>query len=122
MRGEIISWVGGSHEFALSVPDLEALQSRCGGDGVGEIHHRLSVGRYSVQDVLATVSLGLESSEITKIRAVEMTRDAAEDHGLNKLSLVALAVLSSALHGWPEDDLKDQGDALGGAGVETPES
>ncbi len=103
MRSESLKWVGGEHQFALTVPLLEALQDRCGGDGIGLIYHRLKAGVMTVQDVLATLALGLEGGGMKKQAAVTLVRTLAEDHGINPLSLPARAILGAALNGWPDE-------------------
>ncbi|MBL4761719.1 MAG: gene transfer agent family protein [Gammaproteobacteria bacterium] len=116
MRGEIIDWVGGEHTFALDLPRLEALQARCNDDGIGLIHHRLQAGLFRVQDVMATVALGLEGGGMERRAAVNLVRRLYEDHGLDKLAIVANTLLSLARYGWPG------GDISGGGGVETPKT
>lgn len=116
MRSETITWVGGEHEFALTVPLLLALEDRCGGDGVGLIYKRLSDGLFKVQDVLATVALGLEGGGMVKTDAVKLTHSQYEDHGLSSMAIVAQAVLGMALSGWPSDAPE------GEDGVETPKT
>lgn len=116
MRSEPITWAGGEHEFALSVPLLLALEDRCNGDGVGLIYKRLSEGLFKVQDVLATVALGLEGGGMKKADAVKLTHTQYEDHGLHALALPAQVVLGLALSGWPKDEPE------GEIGVETPKN
>ena len=112
MRKELIKWAGGEHDFALSVPDLLALQDRCNGDGVGLIYSRLQAGIFGVNDVLAPIALGLERGGMDKRDATTLTRTVFEDNGLNALALTAHAILSVSLNGWPDQE--------GEAGVETP--
>ena len=104
MRTEVLRWAGGEHEFGLSVSDLEALQDRCGGDGVFLVYNRIVGGIATTRDILATTALGLEGPEMSKIDAVKLVRGIAEDQGLNALLLTAQAVLGAALMGWPDQE------------------
>lgn len=119
MRAETLTWVGGEHDFALPLPLLEALQTRCGGDGVGLIHNRLATGMFKVQDVLSTLALGLEGGGMAKQAAVSLTRALYEDHGLHALAIPAFTILGLAMSGWPSQT--DDGPS-GEAGVETPKT
>jgi hypothetical protein len=111
MRSETLNWVGGEHEFALTLPLLDALQQRCGGDGVGLIYKRLVSQEFRTTDVVATLALGLEGGGMAKHDAVRLVHNQYEDHGLFALVLPALGVLGGALQGWPEDEGKPTGEA-----------
>jgi len=111
MRSEVLTWVGGEHPFALTLPLLEALQDRCGGDGVGLIHQRLVTQQYQVSDIIATLALGLEGGGMEKRESNKMVRLLFEDHGLTELLMPALAVLGAALQGWPEQMEKPEAEA-----------
>lgn len=103
MRAETLNWVGGEHDFALTLPLLESLQDRLEGDGVGLIFSRISSGLYKLQDITATVALGLEGGGMKKVDANKKVRALVEDHGIAPLHLTAHAVLGAALNGWPDD-------------------
>ena len=111
MQSQVLKWAGGEHEFALSVKDLLALQDRCNGDGVGLIFQRLQEGKWRVQDIVSTISLGLEGDKFSRVEAQRLVEETALSKGLAELSVIALAVLANALYGYPED--------LGEDGVET---
>ena len=114
MRSEIITWAGGEHAFALTVPLLIALQDRCCGDGVGLIYQRIENGSFKVQDILATLHLGLEGGGMDKREAVKLVYALYEDHGVNALVIPAQVVLALSLNGWPEQETEE-----GEGGVET---
>ncbi|WP_107495645.1 gene transfer agent family protein [Thalassobius sp. I31.1] len=113
MKADTLQWVGGEHAFALPLSSLEALQSRCDGDGVGLIHQRLSSSQFKVSDVVATLALGLQGGGMEQQSAVAKVRDLYEDHGLNALAVTAFAVLSVALNGWPDEGDTASGEATG---------
>lgn len=111
MRSETITWVGGEHEFALTLPLLDALQQRCDGDGVGLIYKRLSQQEFKAADVVSTIALGLEGGGMKKAEAVKMISIKYADHGLYPLVVTAQIILGGALMGWPDDEGKLEGEA-----------
>lgn len=95
-------WAGGEHDFRLSLGGLRALQDACNA-GPFEIRNRLLTQTARVDDVLATLRLGLTGGGMDKDAARKTVESAAENSGLMALILPALSVLTHALVG-PEDD------------------
>ena len=95
-------WPGGEHEFRLTLGHLRALQEACNA-GPFEIRARLLTQTARVDDVLATLRLGLQGGGMDKAAATALVNSTAENTGLMGMILPALAVLTQALVG-PADD------------------
>lgn len=104
MMAETLSliWPGGEHEFRLTLGHLRALQEACNA-GPFEIRARLLTQTARVDDVLATLRLGLQGGGMDKAAATALVNSTAENTGLMGMILPALAVLTQALIG-PADD------------------
>lgn len=108
-----ITWVGGSHDFALPLPLIDALQERCGGDGIGLIYRRLETGQFKYQDVIFSIAFGLHGGGMDRQDAIKKVQGLYEDHGLNKLVVVSMTVIAAALNGWPDVEVEDsQGEGV----------
>ena len=108
-------WKGGEHDFRLTLGHLRALQDLCGA-GPFEIRGRLMTDRARVDDVIATLRLGLQGGGMDKAEAVKLVDATVENHGLMGLILPALSVLTHALIGPEHDPVGD------GEGKETGET
>lgn len=95
-------WAGGEHDFRLTLGHLRALQDACNA-GPFEIRNRLLTQTARVDDVTATLRLGLIGGGMDKPAALKLVETTAENSGLMALILPALSVLTHALVG-PEDD------------------
>ena len=95
-------WAGGEHDFRLTLGHLRALQDACNA-GPFEIRNRLLTQTARVDDVTATLRLGLIGGGMGKPDALKLVETTAENSGLMALILPALSVLTHALVG-PEDD------------------
>ena len=95
-------WAGGEHDFRLTLGHLRALQDVCNA-GPFEVRNRLLTQTARVDDVISTLRLGLQGGGMEKAAATKLVDTTVENHGLMKLVLPALAVLTQALIG-PEDD------------------
>lgn len=104
MRSVEISWRGGSHEFALPIGMLRALQDRTD-SGPVEVLMRLQSGAWKVDDLIAVIALGLEGAGMVRKDAALLVKNEIDDGAITELVLPALAVLSYALYGDPEDSL-----------------
>lgn len=97
-----LTWAGGEHDFALRLEHLRALQDACDA-GPMHILERLSSGRWLVDDVIATIRLGLEGGGMDKADARKLLAKHAEQEPLTAFVLTAQAVLAASLIGVPED-------------------
>lgn len=106
-------WPGGEHEFRMTLGHLRALQDACGA-GPFEIRNRLLTQSARVDDVVATLRLGLQGGGMDKAEATTAVTTAAENSGLMSLIMPALAVLTHALIGPSDDPVGgDEGKATG---------
>jgi len=103
MRGIDLTWSGGEHTFSLNIDLLRALQQRCDA-GPAWVLHRLQTEAWHVDDIIATISLGLEGGGLSKEEARRLTRTHVEESPIAKSVLVAQLILMHALYS--EDDGK----------------
>lgn len=106
-KGKELTWAGGEHEFALPIELLRALQDKCDA-GPAWVLARLGSGQWMVDDVVATIRLGLEGGGMDKERARKLVKQHVEDKPLTLSVLTAQAILMLALYGGEED--VDQGE------------
>lgn len=106
MRGIDLTWAGGEHTFNLDIELLRALQQRCDA-GPAWVLHRLQNSMWHVDDVLATISLGLEGGGLSKDEARRLTKLHVEPPCLARCVLIAQLVLMHALYGEQETDEGD---------------
>jgi len=97
MRGLDLTWAGGEHTFSLTIDLLRALQQRCDA-GPAWVLHRLQTKAWHVDDVLATIMLGLEGGGLSKEEARRLTRVHVENSPIAKSVLVAQLILMHALY------------------------
>ncbi|MGL4311241.1 MAG: gene transfer agent family protein [Paracoccaceae bacterium] len=97
-----IRWVGGEHDFQLTIGDLRALQDQCKA-GPPLILTRLTTSQWMVDDVFAVLRLGLIGGGMEKADARAMVETMAEQYGLMRLATVAQLVLGLALVGVEDD-------------------
>lgn len=107
-KGVDITWAGGEHEFALPIELMRALQDKCDA-GPAYVLARLGSQQWLVDDVVATIRLGLEGGGLDKETARKLTKKHVEDRPLTESVLTASAVLMAALYGGEED--ADSGEA-----------
>lgn len=117
MRSETITWEGGEHEFALSVPLLIALEEKSHDKSIGAILQRLELSYsqnshfYSISDIKDTVSLALEGGGMKKQDAYNLVLGIISERGLYCLLPTAYGILGNALMGWPDDEGKPTAEA-----------
>lgn len=98
-----LTWAGGQHDFALPIELLRALQDKCDA-GPAWVLARLSSKQWMVDDVVATIRLGLEGGGMDKDAARKIVKKHVEDRPLSESVLTASAVLMAALYGGGEED------------------
>lgn len=118
-------WSGGEHQFALKISHLRALQQACDA-GPGMVLQRLETGVWMVDDIIATLRLGLEGGGMDKSEATRLVLRAADIDGLRQLAPTAFIVLSAALSGVKDDPVGErqgvsQTEAAGSSAGSTPE-
>lgn len=110
-----ITWAGGEHAFDLKIEHLRALQDICDA-GPEWVLSRLMTKQWRVDDVVATIRLGLECGGMPKEAARKLVAQHVEARPLTLSVLTAQAVLMLALYGDP-DDQPGEADAGGEAGA-----
>ncbi len=104
-----IRWVGGEHDFCLTIGDLRALQDQCKA-GPPLILTRLTTSQWMVDDVFTVLRLGLIGGGMEKAEARALVERMADQSGLMRLATVAQLVLGLALVGVEDDPVgEDQG-------------
>lgn len=103
-KGVELTWAGGEHEFALPIDHLRALQDKCDA-GPAWVLARLGSNQWMVDDVCATIRLGLEGGGLGKEQARKLVKKHVEDRPLTESVLTATAILMVALYG--NDDEED---------------
>lgn len=102
---------GGSYRFRLAMGELEELQEVT---GVGPYHclRRLLAGEWHLQDVRDTLRLGLIGGGLLANDALKLTRRYVDDRpDWLRNATLAIAVLSAALAGAPEEKSSKKGGA-----------
>lgn len=97
-----LNWRGGEHEFHLRLGEIRALQNTCDA-GPGELHDRMVLGKWRVDEIRETVRLaliggGMEPKDAQKL--VELHVDVGP---WTESALLARALLASFLTGVPDD-------------------
>lgn len=100
--GRDITWAGGEHAFDLKLEHLRALQEICDA-GPEWVLSRLSTKQWRVDDVVATIRLGLEGGGMQKEQARRLVAQHVEARPLTLSVMTARAVLMLALYGDPDD-------------------
>lgn len=108
-----LTWAGGEHSFDLRIEHLRALQDACDA-GPEWVLSRLMTKQWRVDDVVATIRLGLEGGGMGKEQARKLVAQHVESRPLTLSVLTAQAVLMLALYGDP-DDQPGEADAGGDA-------
>lgn len=101
----------GSYRFRLGMGELEELQEAT---GVGPYNclRRLLAGDWHVQDVRDTLRLGLIGGGLSANEALKKTRRYVDERpDWIRNATLAIAVLSAALAGAPEEQSSKKGDA-----------
>ncbi len=102
---------GGTYRFRLAMGELEELQEVA---GAGPYHslRRLLAGDWHLQDVRDTIRLGLIGGGLPANDALKLTRRYVDERpDWLRNATLAIAVLSAALAGAPEEQPSKKGDA-----------
>ena len=97
-----LRWADGDHRFRLPLGQLRELQDKCGA-GPLRIAHRLRGDDWLVDDVREPIRLGLIGAGMKPTEALTLVLRYVDARPLYESVLTALAVLSAALFGVPED-------------------
>lgn len=106
-QAQRIIWPGGEHEFCFAIGELRALEQQCDA-GCMVIFKRLAEGQFKVDDVIATIRLGLRGAGMSERDAMALIdRTLAGEANLYELSTTAARVLAMFI-AWPTDKGEDQ--------------
>jgi hypothetical protein len=97
-----LDWADGTYTFALPIAQLEELQRICDA-GPMVIAERLRHGLWKVEDVHATLRLGLIGGGMAPVEALRLVRTYVQERPWGESALPALAVISAALFGKPDE-------------------
>lgn len=114
MNAQFRPWVGGEHQFRLTLGNLRALQSACDA-GPHEIFERVAGTNWRVDDLFETIRQGLIGGGMSTAQAGPLVTQLFEQHPLHSFKPIATIILLSALVG--DDEGEDEGKA---EGVEPP--
>lgn len=98
-------WGDGSHRFRLAWGQLAELQEKCAA-GPYAILARLHSGDWRIEDISNVIRLGLMGGGAAPTDAITLVRRYVEDTGTHPLLRnlpIAIAILSAALVGAPEE-------------------
>lgn len=114
--GVELAWGDGNHRFRLSIAELEELQEKCDA-GPAYILTRLATQRWRTQDVFETLRLGLIGGGLSPPESLALVKRYGHDRPVAESVLPAIAVLSAAIQGAPDEPLDDDdtGDETGKA-------
>lgn len=105
-----LDWADGTYVFRLAIGQLRELQEKCDA-GPAHIMSRLSSGWWMVDDIVQTIRLGLIGGGLGPIEAMKLVRVYVEERPLVESIMPAIAILSSALVGAPDEDAQKKSEA-----------
>jgi hypothetical protein len=106
--GNVTAELGGEeHEFRLAWGELIELQEKCDA-GPGMVLMRLIANQWRLEDVPTVIRLGLVGGGMEPAAAARLVRRQVEQRpfdigGENGLGILAVKILSAALHGVPDE-------------------
>jgi hypothetical protein len=112
---------GELHEFCLRWGELMELQEKCDA-GPGIVLMRLIANQWRMEDVPAVIRLGLVGGGMTPTAAARLVRTQVEEQphnigGPDGLGILAVRVLSAALHGAPDEPVGKAGETRNGSTI-----
>ena len=99
-----LDWADGTYSFRLGWGELAKLQEACDA-GPLVVLERLAGGTWRVEDISATIRLGLVGGGMEPATALKMVRAYVEARPPAESLLAAQAILSVACYGAPEEDV-----------------
>ncbi|MBN9472267.1 MAG: gene transfer agent family protein [Bosea sp.] len=95
-------WADGHYTFALPIAQLEELQRLCDA-GPMVVAERLRHGVWKIEDIHATLRLGLIGGGMEPIAALRLVKTYVHDRPWGENVLPALAIINAALFGKPDE-------------------
>lgn len=101
-QGKEIVWPGGVHTFMLNIGELRALEQKTNA-GAFVTMTRLLASQWKIDDVVATIRLGLVGAGISEKEARELVDNALDVASAYRLAITAAMVLEHSLM-WDAND------------------
>lgn len=95
-------WADGVYSFRMAFGQLVELQEKCDA-GPYLILQRLHAGNWRVEDILQPIRLGLIGGGMEPAAAVKLTRRYIEERPITENIQYAVAILTAALLGAPDE-------------------
>ena len=114
MRGsEEIVWPGGEHPFRLGIGELRAIEQRSDA-GCAVVTMRLLTGQFKIDDVVATLRIGLVGGGMSEKEAQKTVDMALETASPYKLAVTAADVMRRFVM-FEDEDQPSSGEAKAAA-------
>jgi hypothetical protein len=115
-----LDFVDGPHEFRLGWGELVKLQETCDA-GPYVIYQRLMLGQWRMQDISATIRLGLVGGGMKPEEALRMVQGNVETRPPLESLPLAQGILGIALQGAPDEKPGEaEGEATGSGSTTSP--
>ena len=101
-QGKEIVWPGGEHTFMLNIGELRALEQKTNA-GAFVTMTRLLTSQWHIDDVIATIRLGLMGGGMTDAESKKTLDKALDLASPYKLAITAAEILNHSIM-WDEDD------------------
>lgn len=101
-HGKELVWPGGENTFMLNIGELRALEQRTNA-GAFVVMTRLLTSQWKIDDVVATIRLGLVGGGMDEKDAKTLVDQTLEQASPYRLTLTAAAILEHALM-WDAND------------------
>jgi hypothetical protein len=118
MRPVTLTWVGGEHDFALTIGGLRAVQDASNA-GPQEIAQRLAIGSWRIDDLGGVIRHGLEGGGMDKVEAQNLIRKMMDQYPLMDFVVTAQTIITAALVGVEDDPV---GESEGVTPMQAPEN
>jgi hypothetical protein len=124
--GRITADFGGdSHDFCLRWGELIELQEKCEA-GPSIVLMRLAASQWRMEDIPSVIRLGLIGAGMDAVSANRLVRTHVEQRpqdigGTDGLGILAVKILSAALHGAPDEPPGKSGEMRNGSTISQTE-
>lgn len=110
-----LDWPDKTRTFRLRIGQLRDLQEACGNRGPLTIWQALMNGTWLVDDIVATIRLGLIGGGLSKEEAIQLVNKHCADGQLRDCVIIAQAIILRAVTG-PMDEPLEAPPGKGGSG------
>lgn len=116
-----VDWIDGPQTFRLAWGELVKLQEACDA-GPYVIYQRLMLGQWRMQDISATIRLGLVGGGMALDAALKLVQGYVEARPPLESLPLAQGILGTALMGAPDEPGEAVGEATGSGSTISPEA